>query len=133
MSAAEGFRVNQNGKVTFTQGFLDRLESLLGNDFKKHCFKLNAQGEVISGRPLTARRITHIVNRVNELRNQEIAQGLANNAPENNDDSEIRERNSGNLSEADNFSISRFASSQADRDMFCAARARRYQRERGEI
>lgn len=51
------------GKVTFTKAFMDRLEKILGSDFKRGDFKLNSEGEVVSGRPLTMRRIEAIVKK----------------------------------------------------------------------
>ena len=53
----------EDGKVTFTKGFMDRLEAILGKDFKRSDFKLTANGEVASGRPLTMRRIDAIVKK----------------------------------------------------------------------
>ena len=52
-----------DGKVTFTKDFMDRLETILGKDFKRSDFKLTANGEVASGRPLTMRRIDAIVKK----------------------------------------------------------------------
>lgn len=52
-----------DGKVTFTKDFMDRLETILGKDFKRGDFKLTANGEVASGRPLTMRRIDAIVKK----------------------------------------------------------------------
>lgn len=52
-----------DGKVTFSKGFMDRLEKILGKDFKRGDFALNAAGEVVSGRPLTMRRIEAIVKK----------------------------------------------------------------------
>ena len=47
----------KNGKVTFTKGFMDSLEKILGRDvFKRSDFGISgAGGEVSSGRPLTQR------------------------------------------------------------------------------
>ena len=51
-----------NGKVTFTKDFMDKLESLLGAAFKRDDFGVGPNGgAVISGKPLTARRITAIM------------------------------------------------------------------------
>ena len=52
----------KNGKVTFTKGFMDSLEKILGRDvFKRSDFGISgAGGEVSSGRPLTQRRINAI-------------------------------------------------------------------------
>ena len=53
----------KNGKVTFTKGFMDSLEKILGRDvFKRSDFGISgAGGEVSSGRPLTQRRINAIM------------------------------------------------------------------------
>ncbi|MBR5733997.1 MAG: hypothetical protein IKX79_00460, partial [Desulfovibrionaceae bacterium] len=51
----------EEGTVTFSKDFMDRLEKLLGSDFKRDDFKMDAQGNVSSGRPLTARRIKAII------------------------------------------------------------------------
>ena len=55
-----------DGKVTFTKAFMDTLEQLLGTDFKRDDFKMDREGNVTSGRPLTARRITAIIAKVEE-------------------------------------------------------------------
>lgn len=50
------------GKVTFSRAFMDELEKILGRDvLKTGDFKLNADGAVTSGRPLTQRRISAIL------------------------------------------------------------------------
>lgn len=53
----------ENGKVTFSKDFMDRLENILGKDFKRSDFGMNAEGEVTSGRPLTMRRVEAIVKK----------------------------------------------------------------------
>ncbi|MBQ7190721.1 MAG: hypothetical protein IJR99_15030 [Kiritimatiellae bacterium] len=53
----------ENGKVKFSKDFMDRLESLIGADFKRDDFKIDHEGNVTSGRPLTARRIKAILTR----------------------------------------------------------------------
>ena len=51
----------KNGKVTFSKDFMVRLKDILGDDvLKSGDFKLNNDGSVTSGRPLTQRRITAI-------------------------------------------------------------------------
>lgn len=60
----------QNGKVTFSKDFMDRLEKILGADFKRDDFKLDADGKVSSGRPLTARRIQAILAKVESAATQ---------------------------------------------------------------
>ncbi len=51
----------KDGTVTFSKGFMDKLERILGSDFKRDDFKIDADGKVSSGRPLTSRRITAIL------------------------------------------------------------------------
>ena len=54
----------KNGKVTFSKDFMVRLKDILGDDvLKSGDFKLNNDGSVTSGRPLTQRRITAIMNK----------------------------------------------------------------------
>ena len=52
-----------DGKVTFSKDFMARLEKILGADFKRGDFGINANGEVASGKPLTMRRIQAIVKK----------------------------------------------------------------------
>lgn len=52
-----------DGKVTFSKDFMARLEKILGTDFKRGDFGINADGEVASGKPLTMRRIQAIVKK----------------------------------------------------------------------
>lgn len=52
-----------DGKVTFSKEFMTRLEKILGADFKRGDFGINADGEVASGKPLTMRRIQAIVKK----------------------------------------------------------------------
>ena len=52
-----------DGKVTFSKDFMVRLEKILGADFKRGDFGINANGEVASGKPLTMRRIQAIVKK----------------------------------------------------------------------
>ena len=51
----------QNGKVTFSKKFMDKLEKILGKEFKRSDFGVGDDGTVSSGRPLTQRRITAIL------------------------------------------------------------------------
>ena len=54
----------EGGKLHFSADFMARLESLLGRDVLKTAdFKIGADGTVTSGKPLTQRRITAIVNK----------------------------------------------------------------------
>ncbi len=53
-----------NGKVTFSQQFMVKLEQILGKEtFKREDFGVKPDGTVSSGKPLTSRRITAILNR----------------------------------------------------------------------
>ena len=57
-----------NGTVTFSREFMAKLEKILGRDvLKSDDFKLNADGSVTSGRPLTQRRISAILSRAEEV------------------------------------------------------------------
>lgn len=51
----------KDGTVSFSKDFMDKLERLLGPAFKRGDFKIDADGAVTSGRPLTARRISAIL------------------------------------------------------------------------
>ena len=51
----------KDGRTTFSADFMDRLEEILGPAFRRDDFGLK-NGEVKSGKPLTQRRITAIVN-----------------------------------------------------------------------
>ena len=54
----------KGGKVTFSKDFMVRLKDILGDDvLKSDDFKLNDDGSVTSGRPLTQRRITAIMTK----------------------------------------------------------------------
>ena len=55
---------NEQGRVTFSRDFLNKLEEKLGKDvLKTGDFKLDNQGNVASGKPLTARRVRQILNK----------------------------------------------------------------------
>ena len=68
---------DQDGKARFTRDFLRQLERVIGVDFKRDDFKLDGEGYVCSGRPLTARRIKAIVNKVNLAAAKEATAGLS--------------------------------------------------------
>lgn len=54
----------RDGKLRFSADFMKRLESILGRDVLKTAdFKIGADGSVTSGKPLTQRRITAIVEK----------------------------------------------------------------------
>ena len=54
----------KNGRVTFSKEFMTKLEKILGADVLKTAdFKIEADGTVSSGKPLTSRRITAILNK----------------------------------------------------------------------
>ena len=59
----------RDGKVTFSRDFMSRLEKLLGADFKRGDFGINADGEVASGKPLTMRRVQAIVKKADFVGN----------------------------------------------------------------
>ena len=59
----EGIGSNGEGKTTFSTRFMDRLSELLGPAFKRDDFGIRPDGAVDSGKPLTKRRITAILNR----------------------------------------------------------------------
>lgn len=53
-----------NGRTTFSADFMAKLEGILGRDIlKTGDFEIGADGSVTSGKPLTQRRITAIVNK----------------------------------------------------------------------
>lgn len=51
----------QNNQITFSPEFMNKLEHLLGKDFKREDFGIDKNGVVASGKPLTHRRITAIL------------------------------------------------------------------------
>ena len=53
----------RDGKVSFSEDFMDRLARILGPAFKRSDFGIGEDGTVKSGKPLTARRIRAIVTR----------------------------------------------------------------------
>ena len=55
---------DNDGKARFDREFLRNLERKIGAEFKRADFKLDADGYVCSGRPLTARRIKAIISKV---------------------------------------------------------------------
>ena len=60
----DGIR-NNNGRITFDRTVLEKLEEKLGAKvFKASHFALDNQGNIVSGRPLTARRIGQILSKV---------------------------------------------------------------------
>jgi hypothetical protein len=65
-----GMSKNKDGVTIFSKGFMAKLEKLLGADFKKDDFKIGPDGTVSSGKPLTQRRISAIINRA------EVAAGI---------------------------------------------------------
>ena len=55
----------QNGRVTFSGEFMNKLGKLIGPAFKAKDFGIPANGGAVSsGKPLTARRVSEIMNRV---------------------------------------------------------------------
>ena len=66
LAQAFGMQVmtDNDGKARFTREFLISLERKIGAEFKRGDFKLDADGYVCSGRPLTARRIKAIISKV---------------------------------------------------------------------
>jgi hypothetical protein len=57
----DGMTEFKDGTVTFSKDFMDKLERLLGPEFKRDDFGIDRNGNVDSGKPLTARRITAIM------------------------------------------------------------------------
>lgn len=57
-------KTDNDGKARFNREFLRNLERKIGAEFKRDDFKLDADGYVCSGRPLTARRIKAILKNV---------------------------------------------------------------------
>ena len=56
---------NENGKVTFSRDFMNKLEEKLGRKaLKANDFTLDYYGNVISGKPLTARRVRKILRKI---------------------------------------------------------------------
>ena len=56
------------GKATFSEAFMNRLAEIIGPEFKREDFGINAAGEVDSGKPLTQRRIRSIIARAESYR-----------------------------------------------------------------
>ncbi len=59
----------EEGKITFSKDFMARLEKILGANFKRGDFGVNANGEVTSGKPLTMRRVQAIVKKADLVGN----------------------------------------------------------------
>ena len=60
-----------NGKTTFTDKFMSRLEEILGPEFKRGDFGIK-DGVVDSGKPLTQRRILEVNNAIEALGRENI-------------------------------------------------------------
>lgn len=56
------------GKPTFSEVFMNKLAEIIGPEFKREDFGINAAGEVDSGKPLTQRRIRSIIARAESYR-----------------------------------------------------------------
>ncbi len=52
-----------HGQVKFSQDFMDKLQQVLGPELKRGDFGISADGLVTSGKPLTQRHISAIINR----------------------------------------------------------------------
>ncbi len=69
-----GFTENDDGTVEFSRGFMDRLSALLGRELKAADFGISANGGMVSsGKPLTQRRITAILNRAEKVAKDSLA------------------------------------------------------------
>ena len=71
----------KDGEVTFSKGFMDQLEKILGADFKRDDFKIDSDGKVSSGRPLTARRIKAIITKAEQTSTAATAKNVGGTAP----------------------------------------------------
>ncbi len=61
----QGIEKDAQGRTTFSKGFMDKLQDLIGPDLKAEDFGVNGStGLVSSGKPLTKRRIDAILARV---------------------------------------------------------------------
>lgn len=58
----------ENGKNQYSATLIDTLERHLGKDFKREDFGFTKDGLVTSGRPLTMRRVTAILNKMENLK-----------------------------------------------------------------
>jgi len=78
-----GYRVEHDtrGRVVFSKEFLAKLEGQLGSALAVNDFGIDDKGYVTSGRPLTERRISAIVDAVHAKKNKELASDGKN--PEN--------------------------------------------------
>ena len=56
----------------FSDDFMGRLQRLIGKDFKRGDFGIDANGQVKSGKPLTARRINSILAHIEAAKAQEL-------------------------------------------------------------
>ena len=66
----------EDGRITFSKDFMARLEKILGADFKRSDFGINADGEVTSGKPLTMRRVQVIVKKADLVGNGSFSLGV---------------------------------------------------------
>ncbi len=62
-----GTMTTTKGTICFTPRFLRELQKLLGNSFKMEDFGFSKDGAVTSGKPLTQRRISAIMAKVQEV------------------------------------------------------------------
>ncbi len=62
-----GARTTTNGTVCFSKKFIGELQKLLGDSFKMEDFGFSKDGAVTSGKPLTQRRISAIMAKVQEV------------------------------------------------------------------
>ncbi len=61
-----GASVRADGRISFSREFMDKLEKLLGKELKRGDFGIGSDGTVTSGKPLTARRIRAIINKIDQ-------------------------------------------------------------------
>ncbi len=65
-----GITKGANGRISFSNEFMDKLQHLLGDSFKRSDFGVSADGgEVTSGKPLTHRRISAILAQTEAIHN----------------------------------------------------------------
>ena len=65
-----GMGQNKDGVTTFSKSFMDKLQKLLGDEFKRNDFGISDDGTVTSGKPLTQRRVSAIVKQAIDLQGQ---------------------------------------------------------------
>lgn len=70
----QGIGIGPKGEVTFSREFMDKLEKILGPEFKRSDFGVPAEGGAVkSGKPLTQRRIKAIMTQASAFESKDFS------------------------------------------------------------